>query len=51
MHIHGSANHVGIGADPVSPAGVNNFLMIKGSAHSGIVFNDTDESIKTMDVI
>jgi len=42
MHIHGSANQVGIGGDPVSVAGVNNFLMVKGSAHSGIVLNDTD---------
>ena len=42
MHIGASANQVGIGGDAVSAAGVNNFLMIKGSAHSGIVFNDTD---------
>ncbi len=42
MHIHGSLNRVGIGADPVSSAGVNNFLMVKGSAHSGIVLVDTD---------
>ena len=42
MHIHGSLNRVGIGGDPVSVAGVNNFLMVKGSAHSGIVLNDTD---------
>jgi len=42
MHIHGSLNRVGIGADPVSSAGVNNFLMVKGSQHSGIVLVDTD---------
>ena len=42
MHIHGSLNRVGIGGDPVSTAGVNNFLMVKGSSHSGIVLQDTD---------
>ena len=42
MHLHGSENRVGIGADPVSSAGVNNFLMVKGSQHSGIVLVDTD---------
>ena len=42
MHIHGSLNRVGIGGDAVSSAGVNNFLMVKGSSHSGIVLVDTD---------
>jgi hypothetical protein len=48
MHIHGSLNRVGIGADPVSSAGVNNFLMVKGSSHSGIVLNANSGAVQEM---